>query len=396
MIKRSPHQLIASALLGVGLLLSTELQAAPKKLLVVTTTSGFRHGPAIEAAQKVLPELANASGGDFTLEFLKDLGPKPSPGRPPERGPKMTDAQWEEAEAKFRDALAMAKTEGPKWTAEVNELFAQKLDPKALSGFDGVIFCNTTGDLPLPDGEGFRAWVQSGKAFIGMHAATDTLKAMPAYTEMINGSFAGHPWGGGGTYTFANHEPAHPAVAMFPNEFQWSDEIYQYTNFNPEAVRVLISLDIGKSQPSAPYHVPVSWVRQVGSGRLFYTNFGHNASSWTNESYQKHIVAGIRWALKLSEGPSEPNPAVSAQQAIKSFAATAATALSLDATALEKKGIAKAAKDPQWAMKFRAEADAYRALPAPNAKKDATPAEVEKAKLNQSEMLKKLLSQIEG
>ena len=391
-----PHRLLAGLLLGAGLLFTTDLQAAPKKLLVVTTTAGFRHGPAIEAAQKVLPELAAASGGAFTFEFLKDLGSRPSPGRPPERGPKMTDAQWEEAEAKFRDALAKAKTDGPVWTAEVNELFAQKLNSKALADFDGVIFCNTTGDLPLPDGEAFRSWVQSGKAFIGMHAATDTLKAMPAYTEMINGSFAGHPWGGGGTYTFTNHEPSHSTVAMFPTEFQWSDEIYQYTNFNPEAVRVLISLDIGKSQPHAPYHVPVSWVRKVGTGRLFYTNFGHNASSWTNESYQKHIVAGIRWALNLADGPSEPNPVVSAQQAIKSFAATAATTLSVDGAQLEKKGLAKAAKDPQWALKFRTAADAYRALPAPNAKKDASPADVEKAKTEQSNMLKKLLGEIEG
>jgi hypothetical protein len=47
-------------------------------------------------------------------------------------------------------------------------------------------------------------------------------------------------------------------------------------------------------------------------------------------------------------------------------------------------------------LKFRAAADAYRALPAPNAKKDASPADVEKAKIEQSNMLKKLLGEVEG
>jgi type 1 glutamine amidotransferase len=367
--------------------------AAPKKILVVTVTTGFRHGPAIDAAEKVLPELAAKSGGEFALEFLSQPGPRPSAGKPPERAATLTDEQWAAAQETYKAAAAKAKADELEWSAKVKELFAQKLSAEALKGYDGVIFCNTTGELPLPDAEAFGDWIKSGKAFVGMHAATDTLKALPAYYEMINGSFAGHPWGSGGTHKFVNHEPTHPAVAMFPGEFQWKDEIYQYNHFNPESVRVLLSLNTAQSTPQAPYHVPVSWVRDVGAGRLFYTNLGHNDSTWKDETYQQHIVAGMRWALKLVDGPSAPNPGVSAETALKGVAGTAATALNKEAAALETRALAKAKADPQWALRVRAEADGYRTLP--SAKKDAKPEEIEALAAKKREFLMKLLTEFE-
>jgi type 1 glutamine amidotransferase len=238
----------------------------------------------------------------------------------------------------------------------------------------------------MPDGAAFVNWISKGKAFVGMHAATDTLKGMPPYYEMINGSFAGHPWGAGGTYNFVNHEPTHPVVSMFPSEFPWRDEIYQYNNFNPASVHVLISLDMAKSKPQFPYHVPVSWVRNVGSGRLFYTSLGHNPETWESETYQQHIVAGLRWALKLAEGPATPNPSVSAEQALKSVAISASVTLGKDARALTEKALSKARANPEWAAKMASEADSYRKLP--NEQDDG--AESKKAKL-----MKQLVDEIE-
>jgi type 1 glutamine amidotransferase len=367
--------------------------ASPKKLLVVTVTTGFRHGPAIDEAENVLPALAEKSGGEFAFEFLSEPGPRPSAGKPPQRAAKLTDEQWAAEQETYKAAEAKAKTDDVEWLAKVKELFAQKLSAEALKGYDGVIFCNTTGELPLPDAEAFANWMKSGKAFVGMHSATDTLKALPAYYEMINGSFAGHPWGAGGTHTFINHEPSHPAVAMFPEGFQWQDEIYQYSKFKPESVRVLLSLNTAQSTPQAPYHVPVSWVRDVGAGRLFYTNLGHNDSTWKNAAYQQHIVAGMRWALKLVDGPSSPNPGVSAETALKGVAGTAASALNKEAAALETQMLAKAKADPQWALRARAEADVYRTLP--KAKKDAKPEEIEALAAKKREFLMKLLAEFE-
>ena len=357
-----------------------------KKLLVVTTTEGFRHGPAIVAAQRVLPELAAKSKGEFEFDFLPDPGPRPNPGQAPKRTPDMTDAQWAEKQSAFESSSTKAKADLGIWQSKVKDAFQQKFTATELESYDGVVFSNTTGELPMPDCAAFVNWISKGKAFVGMHAATDTLKGMPPYYEMINGSFAGHPWGAGGTYNFVNHEPTHPVVSMFPSEFPWRDEIYQYNNFNPASVHVLISLDMAKSKPQFPYHVPVSWVRNVGSGRLFYTSLGHNPETWENETYQQHIVAGLRWALKLAEGPANPNPSVSAEQALKSVAISASVTLGKDARALTEKAFSKARANPEWAAKMASEADSYRKLP--NEQDDG--AESKKAKL-----MKQLVDEIE-
>lgn len=367
----------------------------PKKLLVVTITTGFRHAPAIEAAERVLPELAANSHGELEFEFLKEPGPRPNAGPVPNRKPNMTDEQWTETQTAYDINVAKVNAELPVWTAKVKELFEAKFSSSELEKYDGVIFCNTTGDLPLPDGNAFVNWISKGKAFIGMHAATDTLKGMPPYYEMINGSFAGHPWGANGTHNFVNHEPTHPVVAMFDPEFRWKDEIYQYNRFNPASVHVLISLDMTKSKPQAPYYVPVTWVRNIGSGRLFYTSLGHNAASWENETYQKHILAGMRWTLNLADGSADPNPDVATQHSLKCLVVAAGSLLQKDAGALEKKAMAKALRDPLWAARIAAEADNYRTMTNRDANKESTSEDAKPGVSNKLQLLTKLIEEIE-
>jgi len=55
-----------------------------------------------------------------------------------------------------------------------------------------VIFASTTGDLPLPDKQGFIDWVAAGHGFVGIHAATDTFHGFPPFIAMIGGEFRTH------------------------------------------------------------------------------------------------------------------------------------------------------------------------------------------------------------
>ena len=109
-------------------------QAEPKHLLVVTVTKGFRHS-SIPTSEKVLGELAQKDGS-FTVDYVRN-----------------------------------------------DDEMKEKMTPEALKKYDGVIFASTTGVLPLPDKQAFLDWIKSGKAFIGMHAATDTFH--PAKTRRL-------------------------------------------------------------------------------------------------------------------------------------------------------------------------------------------------------------------
>ncbi len=59
------------------LLACVSLQAAPKRLLVVTTTTGFRHSSIPTAEKRSSSQLAQSSG-EFTVDFIHQPPGKPA------------------------------------------------------------------------------------------------------------------------------------------------------------------------------------------------------------------------------------------------------------------------------------------------------------------------------
>lgn len=347
-----------SALIGAGAILLAAGSAwaadpgKPARLLVVTVTTGFRHA-SIATAEPVLEELGRTSGL-FHVDFLRMPPGRPAAPRPPKRGKDTTDEAWQQEQAAFKAAQEQFKKDDAPWQATLREQFAKAFAPESLALFDGVIFASTTGELPIPDLAAFLAWIKSGRAFIGFHAATDTLKSSDAYCEMVGGYFAGHPWNAGGEHGFVVHDTGHPVVKMFPERFRWKDEIYQYDpRYKPENLRVLVSLDMAASTPQEPWHVPVAWVRDYGKGRVFATNFGHNDATWNDPMFKDHMREGIAWALGRTEANATPNPDTQAAEYLRSVVAAAAAATGKSADDLRAQADAKITKDPAWATGLR-------------------------------------------
>jgi type 1 glutamine amidotransferase len=257
---------------------------AEKRVLVVTTTAGFRHS-SIETAERIIGELARRSGV-FTVDYARV-----DPRDPQFRGPDGRPDQ-----ARVREA--------------VRAVLAEKMSAEALQTYDAVIFANTTGDLPLPDPDGFLNWIRSGKGFIGMHAATDTLPGFPAYTEMIGGHFLRH--GPQVEVEILKDDPRCAACSHLAERWTVFDEIYLFKDYERARVHNLLSLDRHPNERT-PGHYPISWQKAYGSGRVFYTSLGHREDVWDPEwtdakgqrrnaaevsrQYQQHILGGIRWAL---------------------------------------------------------------------------------------------------
>jgi uncharacterized protein len=293
---------IASLLL-VALVVST-LQAAPKKLLVVTTTTGFRHA-SIPTLEKMLTQLGRDSG-EFTVDFVEQPA-----GHAPAGFPKKlkTDATPEE-----KKAFDAAETE---WNDKLKAVL-QKLSPDNLKNYDGVVFASTTGDLPLPDPQGFLDWIKAGHAFIGIHAASDTFHNWPGYIDMLGGAFRHH--GPQTNVICLNQDPAHPATAQLPKAWTISqEEIYQFSNYVPSNVHELLILD-KHPENGSPGHFAVSWCKNYGMGKVFYTSLGHREdiidadpdlknrknSVEISKAYRAHVLGGIEWALGLKPGSGTP------------------------------------------------------------------------------------------
>jgi type 1 glutamine amidotransferase len=217
------------------------------------------------------------------------------------------------------------------FTAEIAQNAAE-ITPERLKTINVLVFY-TTGVLPIPGTTwtAIQDWVRSGKGgFVGLHSATDTgwpyEGPRDTYTAFIGGKFAGHPWTQGTPVRFATHDPDHPTVAMWGTSADYAEEIYQYSDYDPARVRVLQSLDFAGMPLKRPYAVPVTWVRQVGKGRLFYTNIGHTPSTWDDPRYRAQIVEGIRWAAGLTKGDATPDPRRQALWQIRSLLAFGGTA----------------------------------------------------------------------
>ncbi len=265
-------------------------QAAPKRVLVVTVTEGFRHS-SIPTAEKVLGELAKESHL-FTVDY----------------------ARVNPYEPRFKGANG--KPDKAKVDAAIKEVLAEKMSPEALKNYDGVIFANTTGDLPMPDKQAFLDWIKSGKGFVGMHSATDTFHGFAGYIEMIGGEFkTHHP----GFYEVdaQNDDRECPACRALGPDWKVYDEIYLFKNYDPTKVHELLTLD-KEPMDKTPGHFPISWCKEYGKGRVFYTALGHREDVWdptwpdrknpkeVAEAYQQHILGGIKWALGLEQMNAKP------------------------------------------------------------------------------------------
>ena len=158
----------------------------------------------------------------------------------------------------------------------------------------------------------FNVWVkQKGHGFIGTHSAADTYHNYQPYWEMIGGTFNGHPWGANQKVTVTVHDKKHPVSKPWGDEFEITDEIYQFKNWQPEKVHVLMSLNMAKTKLKKPYHVPIAWVKKYGDGKVLHMSLGHREDVWTNPKYMESLLGGIKWILGSEPGDATPNPEVS-------------------------------------------------------------------------------------
>lgn len=211
-------------------------------------------------------------------------------------------------------ALLEMEQDGGDFVVELSR-DAREITPERLASIDVLMF-GTTGALPI-DRETWGAivaWIESGQGgFVGVHSAADTSLAFEggqaAYTAFLGGRFESHPWNEGTPIRLRNLEPEHPLAAMWPDGTAYAEEIYQYLDFDPSKVRVLQALDTRFGPVRGADFVPVTWIKSVGQGRLFYTNLGHTPSTWDDPRFRAQLTQAIRWTGGRIEVKTRPNPA---------------------------------------------------------------------------------------
>lgn len=216
----------------------------------------------------------------------------------------------------------------------------QDIREATLTGFDAVLLNNTTDfDKTIgPEGQAdLLKFVENGKGLIGVHAAADSCKKWPEGSRLLNGVFRCHPWLPKGTWAFQLDTSQHPINRVFAGSGFWlRDEVYIYRDgsHQPGQSYPLISLDLSKKQnhdspnlhdelrklTAAAPRRPVAWLHRFGQGRVFYSNLGHNNTTYWHPQVLQHFLAGIQYALGDLDAPdakasdSSATPALAPEQ----------------------------------------------------------------------------------
>jgi len=265
-------------LLPAVLLASESASAAPLRILYLTKSEGFEHGPVHQQdgqpshSDKWLTQIAESIGA--TIVCTKD---------------------------------------------------ASEVNAEALKNYDVVIFY-TQGDLRnMGDKDQGRVmgengvtelldWVKAGGGFIAIHAGTDSFRSgkdgePTPYTQMVGGEFRGHGPQFKGTLKVV--DASHPIMSGQPAEWTVMEEWYLHRNFNTASLHVLATLDPGSAGRRIKDYdlpeIPMVWCSAYGSGRVFVNAMGHREDVWDHENFRNTLVNGIQWVGGAGEAMAAPN-----------------------------------------------------------------------------------------
>jgi uncharacterized protein len=175
------------------------------------------------------------------------------------------------------------------------------LSTDLLNDFHALIFYNNQPSISQDQLRALLGFVENGGGLVVLHAGSASFQNSEEFIRLVGGAFMSH---GTGTFTAARVAPEHPAIRGVPTIESW-DETYVHTKHNPVNRTVL------EVRREGGHEEPWTWVRTYGAGRVFYTAWGHDARTWSNEGFQQLVVQGTRWAAGdwgLAARPDAPEP----------------------------------------------------------------------------------------
>ncbi|KQB42860.1 putative secreted protein [Flavobacterium daejeonense] len=191
---------------------------------------------------------------------------------------------------------------------------AIRISKTILKSYDAIIFLSTTGDI-FDDREkiAIQEFIQSGKGFVGIHAAADTEYKWEWYTKLVGRMFLRHPRQQTAKLKILNHD--FPGLESFPDTILWTDEWYEFGPETVSGLQYLMAVDAKTYERSAIMKdkdekensdslplkgtknlYPISWYHQFDGGRAFYTALGHIDNIYKNHWFLDHLYGGIYYA----------------------------------------------------------------------------------------------------
>lgn len=180
-----------------------------------------------------------------------------------------------------------------------------------LAQYRGVVFLSANGVTLTADEEtAFRAFIENGGGFVGVHDAARAQADSSWFTDLIGtrpaASASGDPETQVQRATVDLTDRQSPANRGLPLTITRSD---QWMNWNPNPqgqVETVAQVEEWTYNPGStgngPFH-PITWCRDYDGGRSFYTGMGRTDASYTSDrQFRSHLLGGIEWAAGMVRG----------------------------------------------------------------------------------------------
>ena len=248
-----------------------------KKLLVFSVTNGYKH-KSIDLGKQTL-ELMSEATGAFDVIISNDL------------------ENFDKGNIENFDAICFLNTTQNVFAPHKKELKKMSENQKKKHH-----------KLELTRKDNLMDFIESGKGFVGIHAATDTCYEWPEYGTMLGAYFDGHPWGSKTEVSLKadeankNHDLLEGVIPK-SGELRFKEEIYQFKDpYDSKKLTMLLRLDVEnsdkvKKKKRKDNDYGVGWVKNHKKGRVFYSALGHNDHIYYNKHVLRHFYSGIMYAL---------------------------------------------------------------------------------------------------
>ncbi|REL37591.1 dehydrogenase [Rhodohalobacter sp. SW132] len=158
------------------------------------------------------------------------------------------------------------------------------LNRKTLDKYDVFMLYGNRSGLTREQEHSLLSYIADGGGFVALHSASASFNDSDAFVNLVGGAFKAH---GAGTFSTRQVVSDHPVLEGVPEIESW-DETYVHMKHNPD--RTVLSVRV-----EGDHEEPWTWVRNHGDGRVFYTAWGHDERTWSNDGFKQLLQNSLRW-----------------------------------------------------------------------------------------------------
>jgi glucose/arabinose dehydrogenase/type 1 glutamine amidotransferase len=173
-----------------------------------------------------------------------------------------------------------------------------------LAKYRAVVFTSAAGGLSADQEAAFKAYIQGGGGFLGVHGAANAQPSSDWFTGLLGSRPGTSPTQPQRAVVEAG-DRVHAATRGLPLEWTRSDV---WLNWNPNPSGTVHTVASVRERSYTPgsgangvYH-PISWCRDYDGGRSFYTGMGGTAGGYGEGLFQRHLLGAIQWTSGMVRG----------------------------------------------------------------------------------------------